>query len=174
MATRDDLFDPPKPKPEKDTWYYSKAKKLLQQLLTDGIIPLSSEEMGPRAVYDYHPEFSKFPYERFRANLSRLRSSTRTASNIGKSDHAALLQDRVHYPIPTHNTAGVLRWAGSEAEAMMKLDVRRYLDDGATPEEIFASRAVYQSYGLKKVRGHIHQEIKRLKMNKSHYGTCRL
>ena len=174
MATRDYLFDQPKPKPEKDTWYHSKAKKLLQQLLTDGTIPLSSEEMGPRAVYDSHPEFSKFPYERFRANLARLRSSTGTEINVGKSDHTALLQDRVHYPIPTHNAAGVLRWAGSEAEAMMKLDVHRYLDDGTKPEEIFASRAVYQPFGLKKVREHIHQEIKRLKMNKSHYGTRRL
>jgi hypothetical protein len=85
-----------------------------------------------------------------------------------------MLQDRLHYPIPTHNAAGVLRWEGSEAEAMMKLDVRRYLDDKTTPEEIFASRAVYTCYGLKKVRGHIHQEIKRLKLNKTRYGTRRL
>jgi hypothetical protein len=118
-------------------------------------------------------ESGVFRYLNFRNNLSNLRAEARTKSMAGKSDHAALLQDRAQYPVPTHNAAGVLRWAGSEAEEMMKLDVRRYLDDGVQPKEIFASRAVYQCHGLKKVREHMHQEIKRIKFNRSYYGRDR-
>ena len=174
VATRDHLFDPPQPKRVKKTWFQIKANKILHELLVDGTIPLNAEEMGPREVYQYDPEFSKWPYENFRTNLNNLRIKARNQDDIAEADHAALLRDCTHYPILTHNAAGVLRWEGSEAEAMMKLDVRRYLDCGATHKEIFASRALYASYGLKRVRGHIHQEIKRLKLNKSHYGTRRL
>ena len=175
MTTKDDLFEPSRPRPshfKKDsTWRSSKAKKLLQQLLADGTIPLSGREMGSREVYDYHPEFSVFPYEPFPGRLSKLRSDARTKSNEGKSDLAALIQDRAQYPCPTHNAAGVLRWEGSEAEAMLKLDVSNHLHEQMTPMELYYSRAMYQLYKLEKFRGHIHQEIKRRKFIRHYYGN---
>ena len=175
MTTKDDLFEPSRPRPlhfKKDsTWRTSKAKKLLQQLLADGTIPLSGREMGSREVYDYAPEFSVFPYEPFPRRLSQLRSEARTKSNEGKSDNDALIQDRAHYPCPTHNTNGVLRWEASEAEEMLKLDISNHLHELMTPMELYHSRAVYQLYNLKKFRGHIHQEIKRRKFIRHYYGN---
>ena len=124
MTTKDDLFEPPRPRPshsKKDSaWRTSKAKKLLQQLLADGTIPLSGREMGSREVYDSNPEFSAFPFQPFPRRLSKLRSEARTKGDTGKSDLTALIQDRAHYPCPTQNAAGVLRWKGSEAQQMLK------------------------------------------------------
>ena len=109
--------------------------------------------MGSREVYDSNPEFSVFPYESFPRRLSQLRSEARTKSNEGKSDHDALIQDRAHFPCPTHNANGVLRWEASEAEEMLKLDVSNHLHERMTPKELYHSRAVYQLYNLKSFEG---------------------
>ena len=97
MTAKDDLFEPSRQRPlhvKKDsTWRTSKAKKILQQLLADGTIPLSGWEMGSREVFDYAPEFSVFPYELFPRRLSQLCSEACTKSNEGKSDNDVLIQD---------------------------------------------------------------------------------
>ena len=76
-----------------------------------------------------------------------------------KSDHDALMQDRAHYPCPTHNAKGVLRLEASEAEEMLKLDVSNQLHEWMMPKELYHSQAVYQQNALKKFCGHIYQEV---------------
>jgi hypothetical protein len=50
-------------------WAGSDAKKILQQALRDGEIPISSVEMAPRDVYALWPEFQLFLYKRFQARV---------------------------------------------------------------------------------------------------------
>ena len=118
-------------------------QKLLKKFLADGTIPLNDRVMGSKDVYYFDPEFASFPYEPyFVDHLTRLLSEARRGDKTGKSDHAAMIQDRAHYPCQPRNAAGALRWEGSEAEEMMELDVCKYLDDGMTPFEIYHSREV--------------------------------
>ena len=42
------------------------------------------------------------------------------SSDVCSSD---LAHDRVMYPTPTHNSNGILRWEGSDAETFLRADV---------------------------------------------------
>jgi len=53
----------------KTDWQYSQAKKLLEQDLRNGTIPLDSSVMGPKEVFVQCPEFAEFDYDRFRDRL---------------------------------------------------------------------------------------------------------
>jgi hypothetical protein len=58
-------------------WQYSRAKEMLVEKLTNGDIRLTSENLGPREVYDkdIDGEFKKYKYKHFRANLLSLREA---------------------------------------------------------------------------------------------------
>lgn len=175
MITSDHLFEPSRPQKlanskNNSTWRTSEAKKLLEQYLRDGTIPLSGREMGSQEVYRFHPSFAEYPYESFPKRLAKLRSEARTKTRSANSEIDALNQDRAHFPVQAESANGILRWEGSDAEALLKLDVANQLHEKMTPRELYHSREVYQLYKLKKFRGHIHQEVKRGKFIKSYYG----
>lgn len=52
-------------------WQNSAARKLLEDDLINGVIPLESSEdgMSPKDVYLQRPEFAEFSYEYFRDRL---------------------------------------------------------------------------------------------------------
>ena len=61
---------PRKPVP----WINSKAKHMLREDILAGEV---LDGMDPKVVYESRPEFQKFPYDRFRANLKSLHERIR-------------------------------------------------------------------------------------------------
>lgn len=140
------------------TWKDSLARRLLEEDLTTGTIPLSSEQMGPREVYIQRHEFSEFPYENFQANLRSLRKSVQEKKNSSSFDSAALLHDRQIYPKKQE------RWEGSLAEMLLKQDINDNKHLLMKPMQLYNSRPEYHSkLQLTVFRKHIEQEVRRRK-----------
>ncbi len=77
------------------------------------------------------------------------------------SDSAALANDRLLHPVPTHNHRGEPRWEGSEAQRLLRqdIDLGNHLD--LMPRDLFMSEPdYYDNYPLEVFRKHIEQEVK--------------
>jgi hypothetical protein len=154
------------------SWRCSEARRLLEQDLRSGVIPLDGHEMSVEECYTQRPEFSDFPFESFPRRLQALRKQCAAKNNRSVADTTAFAHD--HALLVARRQGGdVLRWDGSEAERLLKLDIANGLHLNLTPKNFYQFRAEYQVHSLKVVRGHIHQELKRLKFVKSYYSTNR-
>jgi hypothetical protein len=143
-------------------WRNSKAKKLLEEDLKRGRIPLGDHDMKAEVVYFQRPEFSEFEYERFRDRLGDLRAAMIDKVDCAASDSAALAHDRRAncHPKPTHNHRGELCWEGGEAERLLHLDMDDDKHKRMKPEMLHITRAQYRHYPLTVFRLHIDQEVR--------------
>lgn len=151
-------------------WQKSEAKKLLQQDLMTGRIPLSGHVMGSKAVYDSRPEYASYPFNLFPRRLAALRTEAKSQTDRRHTDEAAYEHGRLLKPTPTHDMNGVPRWAGSAAERLLKNDITDGQHLLMKPQTLYQSRLEYQQFNLTTFRGHIYQEIKRRKFITSYYG----
>jgi hypothetical protein len=146
-------------------WASSQAKKLLQEDLLRGNIPLYShgvDGMDPKTVFGQRPEFAEFPYEQFRGRLLALRKQIRDKKERARSDCIAVVHDQLLNPKSTHNQVGMPRWSGSEADRLLRQD----LDEGKhtlmSPMMLYESREEYfENYSLNIFRSHLNQECRR-------------
>jgi hypothetical protein len=162
--------------PRATTWRYSEARRLLEQDLRSGVIPLDGHAMSVEECYTQRPEFSDFEFESFARRLHALRKQCAAKTNRSVADTAALAHDRViaERQIAAGGIIRLLQWDGSEAERLLKLDIANDLHINLTPKNFHRSRPEYQVFSLKVFRGYIHQELKRRKFITSYYGTtCR-
>ena len=86
------------------------------------------------------------------------------------TDASALTRDRQLRPQATHDSNGVPRWEGSDAEGLLKEDITNGLHNQMAPQALYRTRAEYQVFTLDQFRGHIYQENKRRKFISSYYG----
>lgn len=56
---------------------------------------------------------------------------------LAEDDHAAMVHDRLLFPAPTHNHRGEPRWAGSEAETCLKLDIDEQKHEMIVPLQLY-------------------------------------
>ena len=140
-------------------WKDSRARRLLEEDLISGEIPLDPEEMDARTAY--YPEFADHTYEQFRDRLRDARARGLKDKSHAISDEAVMEQDGLLYPKRTHNDRGVPRWDGSDAQRLLKQD----FNEGnhlVEPKVLHQSREEYKKFPLQVFRGHIDQE-KRLR-----------
>jgi len=147
----------------KNAWQYSQAKKLLVQDLLNGTIPLDSLVMGPQEVYQQHPEFRQYDFNRFRDQLRDLRKKLSEKNDCSASDNMALAHDRRIHPMPTHNHRGEPRWEGSKSERLLKHDIAHNKQQAMEPKDLFATQQEYGKYDLEVFCKHIYQEEGRRK-----------
>jgi hypothetical protein len=108
----------------KKNWKYSVARKLLEEDLCSGKIPLDADAMKPQDVYLQRPEFAEFcEYKDFPRRLRELRKQISQKKGRAMMASAAISHDRRIYPKELVNVAGAVRWEGSEAERLLKLDM---------------------------------------------------
>ena len=110
---------------DEEEWQYSYAKKLLTEDLLSGKIPLDSESMTPQEAYLQRPEYADSDpnYKRFPNRLRALREQLLAKNDRADADREAFLHDRKLHPKPARNHRGELRWEGSEAERLLRLDI---------------------------------------------------
>ena len=99
----------------------------------------------------------------------RIKSLQRTVARLqdaAKVDIAALAHDRALHPKPTHAPNGVILWENSDAAAWLDFDMSAGKHLQMTPEELFATRAVYEPFGKKRFAKRIDQ----LKQKEKEFG----
>jgi hypothetical protein len=127
-------------------WATSKARKLLAEDLTTGLIPLDGTEMGPLVVYEQRPEFVQFPHKNFRTNLLNLRKDITAKKALAVSESAALANDRRIHPKRVLNPRGEPRWEGSEIVRLLRLDMDVGKHHTMKPLELRQTRQQYRNY----------------------------
>ena len=151
-------------------WRDNAARKLLEQDIMNGVIPLTNAEMSARVVHGLRPEFTQLPYDSFPRRLQALRTACKAKLDRGITDAAAFEHDRKFDQRPTFASLGLPRWEGSDAQRLLKADITEGVHLHMTPYELHGTRDEYKVFSLTVFRGHIHQEVKRRKFMTSFYG----
>jgi len=163
-------------------WDNSAAKARLKECFEDGVIPIDykqGEKPLPAAkrVWDEHcAGHAAFEGMVFNSIFQRRLEGVSKNHNSKKArcaeDLKAFKQYRAKYPIRSHNDFGMPRWEGSEAERLMKKDMKEGKHAGLKPEEFRATRpTVFGVIPLPIFRDHIYQELKLWKFHNK-YGEA--
>ncbi len=153
---------------EKIDWKKHPGKQFLKQAFKEGTIPFDySMTIGPREVWDTHcknhPALGGAGMKYGTAFTRRLGT---VCTHFCKQQARAIADQecfdlaRKNHPIKTHNHRGELRWAGSEAQRLLKQDMKegKHVQYFGHPQEFRATRPEYQEYAKETFRKHIHQE----------------
>jgi len=148
-----------------ELWYASGAKAELDKLLRDGTIPIDKTLMAPKVAYEVSQKFQPIEYTYFRDKLNDMRKKFKERRDWAEKDAAALAHDMRLYNRPTHTAQGDPLWDGHAAQALLKLDLPRYLKkkkkfDHLKPRDLYKTRPEYQEFKLKKFRKHLYQEVR--------------
>jgi hypothetical protein len=143
----------------KNDWANSSERALLLSELTSGRIPLKScKGFMPRDVHRSRPEYQAIRYDLFCSRLRYLQKSIALQKSTGSDDAAALSHDRLMYPKKARNVNGALRWEGSEAEKLLKLDVANRRHVGLFPSQLWGTREEYKAFTKEAFASHLDQE----------------
>lgn len=147
---------------KKNAWLNSEGRKLLLRDLKDGTI---SRTMDWQTVFHTRQEFAVGPTHAEALRLFETRF--RTAVNINdekatRAQHEMVLlqQDRAVHPIPKMNHRGEPRWEGSEAQKLLKEDIKNNAHSNLSRMEFYESREEYQAWPKPVIDGHVVQEVK--------------
>ena len=146
-------------------WMTSKAKQLIAQDIIDGEIPLEGNidvekifygELG----YHHHKYFKNFPFDktRYKDRIERLREAIKRLQHWAAYDAAKIEEDRIKHPPKEKNIRGELRWDGSEAQALLKLDMDQGRHLQMRPKEFRETREAYGMFKLRIFQKHVDQE----------------
>ena len=131
------------------------AKPILKKYYLDGRI---TDSMKPSAVYRMREEFTNvIPYTNFRNNFRTLKNGIKNHTERANIDQTGLLHDIAIYSL-AKDTDGY--WDGSEAQSLLKEDIKRGLHKQMRPKLLWNSRPQYQDFDLKTFRDHIHQQTR--------------
>jgi hypothetical protein len=150
----------------KNDWSSSEAKKLLEDDLLAGKIPLDNSKMPTRVVYGLHPQFLEFPFNNFSQNLRNLRERIKGEKGRAEFDSAALACDLEHHRKPVV-AMGPPSWHKSHAQQLLRQDMDNKLHTANKPEQFYATRPEYGVFSLEVFRKHIDQEVRRRKFLKT-------
>jgi hypothetical protein len=154
-------------------WKNSIARKLLEEDLRSGKIPLEGDVMKPQDVFLQRPEYAEFcEYEDFPRRLRELRKQISRKNERALVAANALSHDRRIYPKERTDKTGKVRWEGSEAERLLRLDIDAGKHETMAPKLLYAERREYQEFPLKVFRNHIYQEQRTRKFRRQ-YGAAR-
>jgi hypothetical protein len=154
-----------KEKPPPFSWKDSVAKEKLVMDIDEGVV---TEGDNWEDVHQSRPEYSDTDYNKFQGRLYRAFKSVAVGQDRASRDHAAMVRDRLIFPVAAHNHRGELRWEGSDAEAFLKQDVLAGKHQGMKPKAFRMTRAAYQLFFESSIRNHIYQEERLL-----NYYACR-
>jgi hypothetical protein len=155
------------------SWKNSIAKKLLEEDLRSGKIPLDGNAMKPKEVYEERPEFAEFcEYKHFPRRLRELHQQISRKNDRALTAADAVAHDRKIYSEEDSKQTGKARWEGSEAERLLRLDMDAGKHEVMAPHLLYEERLEYREFPLDVFRGHIYQEQRSRKFRRQ-YGATR-
>ena len=115
-------------------------------------------------IYLSRPEFSKYKYSMFSSRLSSLRKTVKVTEHRAALDQAAFdnyIQNHEPSLLTRH---GYSQWQGSEAQRLLKIDLKNKVHEIMTKKELHESREEYfENYPLNVFRDKVWQEIRTAK-----------
>ena len=161
-----------------DDWATSEGRKLLFADIRSGRIPAT---MSWQAAYQLRPEFvvgtkanptAEKAESLFEGRLKSARGILAEKDQRAVSELALLRADRLIHPVPATNHQGEPRWEGSEAQKLLKDDVKKLKHEGMKPLAYYASRPQYKAwhFSAATIAGHVKQEVRLLKFLKQYRG----
>lgn len=147
-------------------WRFSDARQIIAQDIVDGIIPLDDDDFDSQDLFEnlwsHKQAFANFPYDkdRYDDRIKSMQRQVKGAQDWAFTDHAALMKDRLKYPVGAFNCQGKPRWDGSDAQRLLKIDLanEKHLEEGYAPKKLWLSRPAYKLFGLTVFRKHIDQQ----------------
>jgi hypothetical protein len=151
-------------------WGKSKARDYLYGLIVRGELP-DRDSIKPKQVFEtyckHRPEFKHFQdYKgiKFATKLLYLRKRAAERDNRSQEDAAALAHDRLIFPPQTEDTKGRPIWAGSNAQTLLRDDIKIGKHKTMKPKDLYESRDEYhEDFNQDFFREKIYQEVKALK-----------
>lgn len=170
------LFDPPGPnddledgkvKEPRIKWKDSRAKRILYEMLMEGIVPVREEDednpvMSIKEIYMLHEDFALYDASKFNERLQRLRNKIIDLDNRASDDLKAFENYKKNHEPAKRSHKGYIQWQGSCAQELLWEDLEGYLKDGAMkPKDLWMSRPEYRDeFPLDAFRDKIKQEIR--------------
>ena len=137
--------------PKKVLTKWEIAKPILEELYLAGDI---QDDWPRKKVHSARPEFEAVPINNFGNNWNRMKKSIGTLKQQAKRDFEILQADKLLYPIDEN------RWDGSDAQALLKQDIRNDFHLYFNPKELHMSRMEYKKFDFKVFGPHVYQEIR--------------
>jgi len=159
-------------KQKDDDWLHSEGRRLLESDLQSNRI---CDATDWRTVYHLRPEFAvgETPEEAlrlFEGRLYRARQRHKRQRNLAASELAMLQHDRQQHPVPTTDRrTGEPRWDGSEAQRLLKIDVKNKVHETMSRTAFYNSRPEYQEFSKATIDRKVPQEVSRIKFVNQYY-----
>lgn len=109
------------------------------------------------------PEYEATIEGRWNRRLNDTRKQVDVYSERAAADAAGLERDRKIYPMSTHNDRGEPMWYRSDAQKLLREDMKAGKHKEMTPSQLRDSREEYKQFSAKVFRDHIPQSTKRKK-----------
>jgi len=143
-------------------WENSAAYRLLEHDIRHGVVDISlPNDLDVEMVYLMRPEYAAFDHKKFPARLAALRK------NAGKSSSRAHEDENRFKAFVSKHTASVFsykgygQWQGSDAQKLLRIDIRENKHHMMRKRDLYGSRAeYYDNFPLKAFRDFVNQEVK--------------
>ena len=118
--------------------------------------------MKPDDVYQFDPEFKKFPFDNFKTNLYALRKDMKNQKTQSSLDENALEHDR-KITTRTVTQHGYPFWPKSAARVSLLADLAEGRHERMKPSILWKTRLEYQEYPERVFLDHMHQELRSMR-----------
>eukprot|EP00980_Cylindrotheca_fusiformis_P020426 scaffold7476_cov68-Cylindrotheca_fusiformis.AAC.3 len=130
------------------------AKPLLEKDYLEGVV---TDDMLPRDVIQLREEYKAVKIQNFRSNWNAMKKRIAAHKERANVDESIYLHDVSIYKLSRDKDH---LWHGSEAERLLKIDVKRQRHEQLHPSFLYLSRPEYQKFDYQVFRKHIHQEAR--------------
>ena len=134
-------------KENKIKWKKSEAKKLLYNLILEGVVPRTAKDEngrprkpGVQEIFLMELEFSKYNYEKFPSRLAALRKKIQELDNRAREDLLAFENYKKNHKPSLFSHKGYIQWQGSTAQELLDDDIEAGLHKKLTPQELCHKR----------------------------------
>ncbi|MEL7338943.1 MAG: hypothetical protein AAGM67_00550 [Bacteroidota bacterium] len=148
-------------KEPKVRWKKSNARKVLFDMLLEGIVPGSDEDttMPIDEVYLLHPEFALYDFQKFPERLSKLGKSLNDMIKRANDDLLAFNIYKSNHKPSLVSHKGYIQWQGSNSRELLLDDILAGKHEEMTPMELWNSRPEFRDeFPLHAFRSKLEQE----------------
>jgi hypothetical protein len=138
-------------------WETCPGRAILLEDIKSGHLPGGVSAKEAWKTYCTLPEFDGVVFDQFAKRLEDHRAQVAKFHARKWDDEMAYASDTFlnHYPRRKDGA-----WEGSEAQQLLKLDVKNGAHLRMRPSDLKQTRSQYLTFDLKEFRGHIYQEVK--------------
>jgi len=147
-------------------WKKSIAKQMLYKDIREGRVPLESKDADGKAtmnlkdIYEMHPEYAEYHYDKFSSRLSSLRKTIKDCNHRAGLDQEAFDNYKKNHPNASfYSHKGYIQWQNSAAQAQAQIDIAAGLQRHG--EDLWSSNSVYyKNFPLDVWRDKMAQEVR--------------